>query len=174
MNYNNPYFNPYQQYPYTQQYQQQTQPQNYYNQQPQSHQAQPQTNYLPLTFVSGIEGAKAFIVAPNQIVYLKDSDSNILFEKKADQQGKYTLTAFELKPIDINNIGKDTVANPISTDRFIMKEDIKDFVTKSDLNALETIFESKMDKLSSRLEKLARNNYSKPTQVNKEQDIYDK
>ena len=44
MNYNNPYYNPYQQYPYTMQ----------------PHQPQPQqTNYLPLTFVNGIEGAKA-------------------------------------------------------------------------------------------------------------------
>ena len=54
MNYNNPYFNPYQQYPYTQPTQQQT----------------PMTNYLQLTFINGIEGAKAFIVAPNQTIYL--------------------------------------------------------------------------------------------------------
>lgn len=156
MNYNNnPYYNPYQQYPYTQQYQQQP---SYYNQQQmQQSQPQQQTNYLPLTFVNGIEGAKAFIVGARQVVYLKDSDSNILYEKKADEQGKYTLTAYELKQVDINNIGKDTNANPISTDRFIMKDDIKDFVTKNDLNALETIFESKLDKISSRIEKLARN-----------------
>ena len=156
MNYNNnPYYNPYQQYPYTQQYQQQP---SYYNQQQmQQSQPQQQTNYLPLTFVNGIEGAKAFIVGARQVVYLKDSDSNILYEKKADEQGKYTLTAYELKQVDINNIGKDTNSNPISTDRFIMKDDIKDFVTKNDLNALETIFESKLDKISSRIEKLARN-----------------
>lgn len=166
MNYN-PYYNPYQQYPYTNNAQnyQQGQPTNYYNQQPiqqQSQQmAQQQTTYLPLTFVNGIEGAKAFIVGANQIIYLKDSDSNILFEKKADSQGKYTLTAYRLDSIDINNIGKDTNANPISTDRFIMKDDIKDFVKLSDLNVLETLFESKLDKLSSRIEKLARNGYNK-------------
>ena len=176
MNYNNPYYNPYQQYPYTtQQYQQQPQT-NYYNQPQQQtmpQTQQPQTSYLPLTFVNGVEGAKAFIVGARQIVYLKDSDSNILFEKKADEQGKYTLTAYELKQIDINNIGKDTNKNPISTDRFIMKDDIKDFVTKNDLNALETIFESKLDKISSRLEKLARNGINKSTQ-GKDSEIYDK
>lgn len=166
MNYN-PYYNPYQQYPYTNNAQnyQQGQPTNYYNQQPiqqpSQQMAQQQTTYLPLTFVNGIEGAKAFIVGANQIIYLKDSDSNILFEKKADNQGKYTLTAYRLDSIDINNIGKDTNANPISTDRFIMKDDIKDFVKLSDLNALETLFESKLDKLSSRIEKLARNGYNK-------------
>lgn len=133
MNYNNPYYNPYQQYPYTMQPQQ-------------PHQPQPQqTNYLPLTFVNGIEGAKAFIVGANQVVYLKDSDSNILFEKKADYQGKYTLNAFELKNIDINNIGKSVAVEPNL-----------EVVTKNDLNALETVFVERMNNLSSQLEKLVK------------------
>lgn len=110
MNYNNPYFNPYNQYPYTQ---------------PQ----QPQTNYLPLTFISGIEGAKAFIVAPNQVVYLKDSDSNILYEKRADAQGRYSLTAYEMKPV---NDSKST----------------SDYATTSDLNALKSMLTEKIDILS--------------------------
>lgn len=87
----NNYNNPYNQYPYTN---------NVY--QPQYQQPQ-QTTYLPLTFVNGIEGAKAFIVGANQTVYLKDSDSNILYEKRADQQGRYTLTAYEMNKIDMNN-----------------------------------------------------------------------
>lgn len=112
MNYNNPYFNPYNQYPYSQP---QPQPQ--------------QTNYLPLTFVSGIEGAKAFIVAPNQVIYLKDSDSNILYEKRADAQGRYSLTAFEMKPV---NDSKPT----------------SDYATTSDLNTLKSMLTEKIDILS--------------------------
>ena len=110
MNYNNPYFNPYNQYPYSQ-----PQPQ--------------QTNYLPLTFVSGIEGAKAFIVAPNQVIYLKDSDSNILYEKRADDQGRYSLVAYEMKPV---NDSKST----------------SDYATTSDLNALKSMLTEKIDILS--------------------------
>ena len=110
MNYNNPYFNPYNQYPYSQ-----PQPQ--------------QTNYLPLTFVSGIEGAKAFIVAPNQVIYLKDSDSNILYEKRADAQGRYSLVAYEMKPV---NDSKPT----------------SDYATTSDLNALKSMLTEKIDILS--------------------------
>jgi hypothetical protein len=124
MNYNNPYFNPYQSYPYTQPTQQQN---------------APMTNYLQLTFINGIEGAKAFIVAPNQTIYLKDSDSNILYEKKADAQGRYTLTAFELKPVEIN-----TPTAPIKTE----------YATTSDLNALKSIFIEQMNTLSSKIEKL--------------------
>ena len=122
MNYNNPYFNPYQQYPYTQPTQQQT----------------PMTNYLQLTFINGIEGAKAFIVAPNQTIYLKDSDSNILYEKKADAQGRYTLTAFELKPIEIN-----TPTAPVKTE----------YATTSDLNALKSFFTEQVNILSSEIKK---------------------
>ena len=117
MNYNNPYFNPYNQYPYSQ---------------PQ----QPQTNYLPLTFISGIEGAKAFIVAPNQVVYLKDSDSNILYEKKADAQGRYSLTAFELKPIS-------DVTKPQG-----------DFATTNDLEAVKTMLIEKLNILSNEVQTL--------------------
>lgn len=117
MNYNNPYFNPYNQYPYSQ---------------PQ----QPQTNYLPLTFISGIEGAKAFIVAPNQTVYLKDSDSNILYEKKADAQGRYSLTAYEMKPV--NDTSKQQ----------------GEFATTSDLTALKSMLTEKIDILSKDVETL--------------------
>lgn len=117
MNYNNPYFNPYNQYPYSQ---------------PQ----QPQTNYLPLTFISGIEGAKAFIVAPNQTVYLKDSDSNILYEKKADAQGRYSLTAYEMKPV--NDTSKQQI----------------EFATTSDLTALKSMLTEKIDILSKDVETL--------------------
>jgi hypothetical protein len=123
MNYNNPYFNPYQQYPYTQPIQQQN---------------APMTNYLQLTFINGIEGAKAFIVAPNQTVYLKDSDSNILYEKKADAQGRYTLTAFELKPIEINT--------PTVTTK-------TEYATTNDLNALKSFFTEQLSFLSSEIKK---------------------
>ena len=126
MNYNNPYFNPYQQYPYTQPTQQQT----------------PMTNYLQLTFINGIEGAKAFIVAPNQTIYLKDSDSNILYEKKADAQGRYTLTAFELKPVEINTPTAPT--QPTA------------YATTSDLNALKSFFTEQVNILSSEIKKAVR------------------
>jgi hypothetical protein len=134
MNYNNPYFNPYQQYPYTQPTQQQT----------------PMTNYLQLTFINGIEGAKAFIVAPNQTIYLKDSDSNILYEKKADAQGRYTLTAFELKPVEIN-----TPTAPVKTE----------YATTSDLNALKSFFTEQVSILSSEIKKAVRTQNNNVSEV---------
>ena len=122
MPYGNPYNNGYGMQQATQQMPYQQQNNNMYNAQ-QMQQQPTQQNYLPLTFVSGIEGAKAFIVNPNQVIYLKDSDSDVLFEKKADSQGKYTLTAFKLTQIDINNIGKTNVnIPPIKTENFLTKD----------------------------------------------------
>lgn len=130
--YNNPYYNPYQQYPYTQGNTQQFQ-------MPQQPQAQvQQTNYLPLTFVNGIEGAKAFIVNPNQVIYLKDSDSNLLFEKKADSQGKYTITAFELKQVDYNRPVQKPVETPIN------------YATIDDLTKLQVRLENMINEIKSK------------------------
>ena len=175
MNYS--YQNPYGAYPYnpygnnyvapqpTQQVPYQQQPNNnvYSQQQP------IQQNYLPLTFVNGIEGAKAFIVNPNQVVYLKDSDSDILFEKKADNQGKYTLSAYKLTQVDINNIGKDNAnTQSIKVDDFLTKNDIKDFITNSELENFSKTIEGKLGQLSSKIEKLYRTNSNSQKQKESE------
>ena len=157
MPYANPYVNVYgnQQAPYQQQVNTNAQ---MYNQQ-QVQQQPMQQNYLPLTFVNGIEGAKAFIVNANQVIYLKDSDSDVLFEKKADNQGKYTLTAYKLTQIDINNIGKQNVnVQPIQTENFLTKEDIKEFITNSELENFSKTIDGKLGQLSSKIEKLYRTN----------------
>lgn len=59
-----------------------------------------QQQYIPLAFVSGIEGANAYIVAPNQTVYLRDSNADIMYIKSADLQGRYNMRAFKLVPIE--------------------------------------------------------------------------
>lgn len=118
---------------------------------------QPQTSYLPLTFTSGLVGAKSFIVAPNQTVFLKDSDdnSNLLFEKSADQNGRYTLRAYELNEIKVDDIGKPK--QPIQAQPQITKEDIQYFATKDDLIALQRVLETQMNNLSTLIQKGSKN-----------------
>ena len=72
----------------------------YNNYNPYGQQYPYQQQYIPLTFVNGIEGAKAYIVAPNQTVYLRDSDSDIIFIKSADPQGRYMLKAYNMVPVE--------------------------------------------------------------------------
>lgn len=102
--------------------------QNYYTQ---------QNQYIPLTFVSGIEGAKAFILAPNQTVYLRDSETETLFIKTADSQGRYTLKTYVLTPIE--EATKPTKEN---------------YATIDALNGVRNDFEQRLNKISSELEKL--------------------
>ena len=114
MYYNYPYFNnqaPQQQYG---QVQQQIQPQQ-----------QIQQQFIQMYFVGGEEEAKRYIVMPNQIVYLKDINSNIIYEKKANNIGEYALKKYELK-----DLSAPTENTPV-------------YALKSDLDVLS----SKVDKL---------------------------
>lgn len=178
MNYNN-YNNPYNQYPYTaygnngyqqpQQYQQQNmvyQPQPNYNQQ----QVVQTQQYLPLTFTNGVVGAKSFIVNPSQTIYMLDSDTDkYLFIKSADKDGRYKIIARPLgEPIDIDSIGKDTNAHPISTDRFIMKEDLKNFPTFEDFSKLEVKFDNALDRLTRQIDRLNNRTNNSNNNNNKE------
>lgn len=141
-----------------------------YNAMQQPIQPQQQVAFMPLTFTSGLVGAKAYIVPPNQTVYLKDSDenSNLLFEKRADQYGKYTLKAYELNEIEIENIGKEKPEKPkIET---LTREDMQDFATKSDLKGIFNDFNDRLGNLSELVEKALKNknnNYNNNNNNNK-------
>lgn len=113
--------------------QQQVQQQQYY---------QPvQQRYLPITFVNGLVGVKSHIVNPNEKIYLLDSDNPVLYVKSADQEGRYTIEAFELNRIELDKVGVEK--KPIQ---------IEQQITKSDLKALEQQFTDMMGKLSSDIE----------------------
>ena len=142
--YQNNYYNPYAQYPYSsfpnqppmpqQQGYQMNQGNNTNIQQPQ----QPMVH--PLIFVSGIEGAKAYMVSPGQTVYFLDSDKNneVLYIKSADREGRYTFTTKQLTDLsnDVKQPKKETA-----------------FVNMEEFNAFKCDFEERLNILSSQLEK---------------------
>ena len=113
--------------------------------QPQMQQQIQQPNYLPLTYVNGEDGAKAYIVSPNTTIYLRDSDSNKLFIKTSDNNGKYTIEGYELV-----KIGENSQKSQNLSERF----DPSVFVSKEQLNDLESKFDAKFSKRQSRLDKL--------------------
>lgn len=127
MNYQNPYLYSGNQYQYNQQ--------QYYNQ-PQVQQPMQQQVVYPLTFTNGVIGAKAFFMSqPNSMIYLMDSDTNnILYEKRADAQGRCTLKAYQLKEIPIDQVG-NTNNQPI------------EYATKSDIERLEQIINNSLSNI---------------------------
>ena len=110
-------------------YQPQIYPQNY-------PQAYPQQNFQPqnnqnsgVTWVQGIEGAKAHPVAAGQAVLLMDSDSNCLYLKSADQTGMPSLRIFDYK--ERTNMPQEPKNEDLSA--FARKEDLSVYVTKDEL-----------------------------------------
>lgn len=99
-----------------------------------------QQRQIPLILVNGLEGTNEIIVFPNQSVYLKDSNSNMLYIKQADAQGRYSLKAYDLKEVSLNEIGK-----PI--DNGITKEDFKELTNHVNLltQKIESILKTKED-----------------------------
>ena len=108
---------------------------NYYNPTPTPQtQAQPQVQqptYTPLTFVNGIEGAKAYIVAPNSTIYLRDRDSEKLIIKSRDPQGRLTLRTYRL--IEDNN--------EISNNSFATRDELRTLEDK--IARLQSMLEEK-------------------------------
>ena len=80
-NYTNPYQNL-----YPNQYQNQTLNQSQY-------QSNQQNTYV---FVNGIEGAKAYQVAPNQTMMLLDSEKPLIYKKVSDQFGKSSIQFYKM------------------------------------------------------------------------------
>lgn len=114
-------------------------------QQPSSNSMQQSSNYQP-AYVNGIEGARAYILMPNQKMYLKDSDNeNVFYIKASDNDGKCTLGAFTLTPIPLDSVGKKVeMQQPIKEDVF----------TRSDFNAFLGVFDKRMNDLSALVENL--------------------
>lgn len=85
-----------------------------YQAQPQIQQVQQQV-VIPLTYVNGLEGAKAYFMGTNQVAYLRDNnDDSILYEKKTDNVGKYQMKAYKLTELKTEN--NSTFVMPNTTD----------------------------------------------------------
>ena len=77
---------------------------NYYQQQPMQQQMQP--TIIPMVYVNGLEGAKAYWMGTNSIAYLRDNnDDTILYEKKTDAMGKYYIKGFKLSEMQLDQNG---------------------------------------------------------------------
>ena len=85
---------------------------NNYYQQPQMQQQMPAQTIVPMTYVNGLEGAKAYWMGTNQIAYLRDNnDDSILYEKRTDSLGKYYIKGFKLTEMQLDQNGSFKTQN---------------------------------------------------------------
>lgn len=88
------------------------------------------SNFIPMTFVNGIEGAKAHIMTQlNSTIYLKDSDSDLMFVKSCDNEGKCSIKTYKMK-----EVVEATSIKDIKENEYITKEEFNSF--KSDMEKL--------------------------------------
>lgn len=111
----------------------------------QTQQQTQQQTYIPLTFVNGEVGAKAFIMQPNSTIYMQDSDSDKLFIKKSDAQGKSIMRKFKLVELDEND---QIIENKVQKDMS------SNFISKEQLEALKQEFEGKLRELNAKFDSL--------------------
>lgn len=61
-------------------------------------------NGISMSYVNGLEGAKAFVMPPNSETWLIDSEGGFMYHKSTDYVGKAVI-----KPYSINEVNEDYV-----------------------------------------------------------------
>lgn len=87
-----------------------------------------QYNSNGITWVQGIEGAKAFQLMPNSNIMLMDSENDgIFYIKISDNVGMCTLRTFKYE--EITNVPKNS-ESMIDTSQFITRDELDDILSK--------------------------------------------
>lgn len=104
--------------PYPNSYQQ---AQMYNNAQAYQQQAQPTVQGSSITFVNGLEGAKGYMLPPNNTVILMDSDNSKFYIKSTDAVGMATIKGYRFEE-EVDKI-------PTKEDElYVRKEDINTYI----------------------------------------------
>jgi hypothetical protein len=106
----------------------------------------PQKPTNDIIWVQGLEGAKGFLVAPNNTVVLWDTENPVIYVKTADGSGIPSMRVLDFKERNGNsqNIGE----NPPKTHKCACGDK---FATKEEINALE----AKLSDLTAKYEELS-------------------
>lgn len=91
-------------------------------------QPQVQQNMGSFAYCMGIEGAKAFPIAPNQTVFLMDSNDPIAYIKSADMSGKQTLRIFDMVERSEESAPEES---KIDMSEYVKRSDIEDMVSEA-------------------------------------------
>lgn len=88
----------------------------------------PQQNMGSFAYCMGIEGAKAFPIAPNQTVFLMDSNDPVAYIKSADMSGKQTLRIFDM----VERTEEAKLEEPkIDMSEYVKRSDIEDMISEA-------------------------------------------
>lgn len=100
-------------------------PVTYPQTQPMSYPQYQQTQSTGINWVQGIEGAKAYPVAPNANVMLMDSSANTFYIKSADATGRPTISLYDYEE---RKVGNSSTADE-NTANFVTKDELKEILS---------------------------------------------
>ncbi len=86
-------------------------------------------------YVNGIEGAKAYLMNPNQTILLMDSDNPIFYLKSSNQLGQANIRIFEFKEV---------LQNQNNNQGYLLKSDLEPILRR--LEAIEKGVTNESDK----------------------------
>lgn len=99
-------------------------PVTYPQAQPMSYPQYQQTQSTGINWVQGIEGAKAYPVAPNANVLLLDSNEQTMYVKSADATGRPTVTVYDYEERKVGN----SSATDTNTAHFVTKDELTEIL----------------------------------------------
>lgn len=168
-------YNPYNQYPYTNNYgnamQQQYMPNQYQQQynQGQQIQQQNQMSYLTSIVVNGYVDVEKYIVAPNQTINFYDSKNGYFYLKSADGMGKYNIKAFKLTETNLDDIINPKPQNENqNNNNYLTANDLRGYVTIEDFNRLEREFKNTLENMTQQINSI--NNKPRNNSYKKDSD----
>lgn len=101
-----------------------------------------QTTNSNITFVNGMEGAKAFQMSPNSSVVLMDSENSKFYVKRTDNLGVAKISSYVFSEEEVSH---DNFSSPLSTNN-ISQQTVEEITKK--LSDLESRFNNLNDKLA--------------------------
>ena len=107
----------------------------YYSYQPQAVQQQPQTSGI--IWISGLQEAQMYPVAPNNAVALWEQSGKVVYLKQADATGKPTLTIYDL----VERTQNASAPQEVKSIEYVSKEELTKIVGVLDTvrSELETV-----------------------------------
>ena len=121
----------------------------------------PPTSQKPtndIIWVQGLEGAKGYLVAPNNTVVLWDTENPVIYVKSADASGIPSMRVLDFK--ERNGNSQNNNENNPTTHKCTCGDK---FATKEQINALEV----KINDLTAKYEELSRPVVEKPKTTTK-------
>lgn len=98
---------------------------------------QPIQNNSTITWVNGWAGAQGFIIRPNSIVLLMDSERDMFYIKASNEQGMATIRSFKFEECLDNFSNSESLDKKL--EKYVQKDEIQQMFAEFSKNIMESL-----------------------------------